>query len=159
MKMPKTRSLPSALTASAHETELSIPPDSPTTKPRRRMRPSAARSAALIFPTSAAASSSSVFLENMPSAALPRQVGAETGHGVEVLGHHLDVLDGHVKRLLEEGDHLEHARRIDDPGLEQRHVIGERGRIGNVEVSEEELPNLVSDLHLPLSSSSRAQPR
>ena len=39
MKMPSTRSLPSALTHRAATTELSMPPERPTTAPRRRSVP------------------------------------------------------------------------------------------------------------------------
>src|SRR5258708_641763 len=73
--------------------------------------------------------------------------GGDVGDRFEVVGHHLAVLDLDAKLAFEKVDHLEHAGRVDDAVIEQRGVIGERAGIGDVEIAENELPDLVFDVH------------
>jgi hypothetical protein len=68
MWMPKTRSLPSALTASAAVTELSMPPDRATTMPRRFRETTLARMLSAMRSASAAQSRLRTSFENRMSA-------------------------------------------------------------------------------------------
>src|SRR4051794_15299654 len=54
---------------------------------------------------------------------------------IEVLRNEVLVLDPDVEGLLQEADQLEHARRVDDAGLDQRGRSLERRRV----VAEEEV--------------------
>src|SRR6185295_6020546 len=58
--------------------------------------------------------------------ALALQVGDDAADRVEVLRQHLLVGDRDAPGILEIGHELEDARRIDDAGVEERRVIGDR---------------------------------
>ena len=137
------RSGPKARAHSPTVTELSMPPETPTTAPRRRSRgPTIVRSAATISSATRSASivralgcrprpsSSGLAGPVLPLDEARRCCRSSRGSPAELL-----VVDPDVELLLEEADELEHAGRVDEPGLDQRARAGELGRV----VAEEEV--------------------
>src|SRR5712664_201100 len=149
-----TRSRPKARAASAAHTELSMPPETATTTPRRRStRPTISTRRALISAVSAAQSMSSTDASSAVSGAraakLALQVMSDAIEAVQVVRNHLVLVDLDAVGLLEVGDQLEHAGRVD-------HVLSHEGVVvaqvrdvpAHEEVGADVLPYLCLDRFL-----------
>src|SRR5687768_11559732 len=104
---PSTRCGPKARTASAAHTELSTPPESATTTPRRcRTRDTISTRRRAMRAVSAAQSMWNTDADNSGAAVakLALQVAPDAVQAVKVVRHHLVILDLDAEGLLEIGD-------------------------------------------------------
>src|ERR1700676_4449917 len=78
------------------------------------------------------------------SALLADDVLCNSLDGIEVLRQEFAVFDRNAEGLLDESNHLEHPRRIDDTLIEQRRVDLQQVRFSDVEIRNQEIANLLS---------------
>src|SRR5690348_9702643 len=126
-----TRSRPKARAASAAHTELSMPPETATTTPRRRStRPTISTRRVLLSAVAAAQSMSSTDGSSRSGASaveLSLQIASDAIQAVQVVRNHFVLVDLDAVGLLEVRDQLEHAGRVDHVLSHERIVVAQLG--------------------------------
>ncbi len=90
-------------------------------------------------------------------ALLAQNEGSDAGDGIQIFGHHLGVLDLDAEGGLHEGDDLKDAGRIDEATIQKRGFVFQCRGILNVEIADDELPDLLPrGFHAPASMSTTA---